>query len=85
VIATAMEPLREDWKQALSTASRQKSDGRSNEAMKTVLSFHAKLCATRVLDPAAGNGNFLYVALELLKRLEGEVLETLADPHKAPH
>ena len=26
-----------------------------------------------------GTGNFLYVTLELLKRLEGEVLETLAD------
>ena len=41
--------------------------------------FHDKLCATRVLDPACGTGNFLYVALELLKRLEGEVLEALVD------
>ena len=32
----------------------------------------------RVLDPACGTGNFLYVALELLKRLEGEVLEALS-------
>ena len=32
-----------------------------------------------MLDPACGTGNFLYVALELMKRLEGEVLETLAD------
>jgi type I restriction-modification system DNA methylase subunit len=30
-----------------------------------------------VLDPACGSGNFLYVALEHMKRLEGEVLETL--------
>ena len=30
-----------------------------------------------MLDPACGTGNFLYVALELMKRLEGEVLETL--------
>jgi len=29
-----------------------------------------------VLDPC-GSGNFLYVALEHMKRLEGEVLETL--------
>jgi hypothetical protein len=28
----------------------------------------------RVLDPACGSGNFLYVTLEHLKRLEGEVL-----------
>ncbi len=32
-----------------------------------------------MLDPACGTGNFLYVALELIKRLEGEVLEALAD------
>ena len=41
--------------------------------------FHDKLCNTRVLDPACGTGNFLYVALELMKRLEGEVLEALLD------
>ena len=39
--------------------------------------FHDRLCATRILDPACGTGNFLYVALELMKRLEGEVLEAL--------
>ncbi len=31
----------------------------------------------RVLDPACGSGNFLYVTLEHLKRLEGEVFDTL--------
>ena len=31
----------------------------------------------RVLDPACGTGNFLYVTLEHLKRLEGEVLDQL--------
>ena len=34
---------------------------------------------TRVLDPACGSGNFLYVTLEHLKRLEGEVLNQLLD------
>ena len=32
-----------------------------------------------MLDPACGTGNFLYVSLELMKRLEGEVLDALAD------
>jgi hypothetical protein len=32
-----------------------------------------------VLDPACGTGNFLYVSLEAMKRLEGEVLEALLD------
>ena len=31
----------------------------------------------RVLDPACGSGNFLYVTFEHLKRLEGEVLDAL--------
>jgi hypothetical protein len=79
VIATVMEPLRNDWNEALSTASRQRADNRPQEAVKTILSFHEKLCTIRVLDPACGTGNFLYVSLELLKRLEGEVLEALAE------
>ena len=40
---------------------------------RIVRAFHRQLCATRVLDPACGTGNFLYVSLELIKRLEGEV------------
>ena len=79
VVATVIEPLRADWAQVLSTAERQKFEGRNADAVKSVRDFHDKLCSTRVLDPACGTGNFLYVSLELLKRLEGEVLEALAD------
>ncbi|WP_035713134.1 class I SAM-dependent DNA methyltransferase [Azorhizobium doebereinerae] len=79
VIATILDPLRSDWAQVLSTAERQKTAGRGKDAAATVKAFHDKLCETRVLDPACGTGNFLYVALELMKRLEGEVLEALAD------
>ncbi len=79
VIATILDPLRAEWAQVLSTAERQKTAGRGRDAAATVKAFHDKLCETRVLDPACGTGNFLYVALELMKRLEGEVLEALAD------
>lgn len=48
-------------------------------AAEVVREFHQALSSTRVLDPACGTGNFLYVSLELMKRLEGEVLETLAE------
>jgi SAM-dependent methyltransferase len=78
-VATIIEPLREDWNQVLSTAERQKGEGRKKDAIGTVRTFHDKLCETRILDPACGTGNFLYVSLELLKRLEGEVLEALVD------
>ena len=78
VVATVLEPLRAEWHQALATAERQKEEGRNDEAAAGIAAFHARLCQVRVLDPACGTGNFLYVALELMKRLEGEVLEALA-------
>ncbi len=43
--------------------------------MTQVEAFQRRLASVRVLDPACGSGNFLYVTLEHLKRLEGEVLE----------
>lgn len=49
------------------------------EARQLVKEFHHRLCTLRVLDPACGSGNFLYVTLEHLKRLEGEVLNQLSD------
>jgi hypothetical protein len=44
------------------------------EARQHVKDFHHRLCTLHVLDPACGSANFLYVTLEHLKRLEGEVL-----------
>lgn len=46
-------------------------------AIEIMMTFHHRLCTVRVLDPACGSGNFLYVTLEHLKRLEGEVLNAL--------
>ena len=45
------------------------------EALKLVTAFHRHLCGIKVLDPACGTANFLYVTLEHMKRLEAEVLE----------
>jgi hypothetical protein len=39
--------------------------------------FLKKICETTVLDPACGTENFLYVTLEHMKRLEGEVRDVL--------
>lgn len=47
------------------------------QARSEVRNFHHRLCTLRVLDPACGSGNFLYVTLEHLKRLEGEVFNQL--------
>jgi hypothetical protein len=78
VLPAVMEPLRAEWDgvRAAAEAAMQADD--TPAAAVLVRGFHASLCAVRVLDPACGTGNFLYVTLELMKRLEGEVLDTLA-------
>ncbi len=78
VEVTVMEPLRADWQVALTKAELAKEDGKDADAVEVVRTFHRQLCATRVLDPACGTGNFLYVTLEMMKKLEGEVLQTLS-------
>ncbi|MFZ3007863.1 MAG: DNA methyltransferase [Phenylobacterium sp.] len=77
VEVTVMEPLRADWQAALTKAEDAKEAGKDADAIAKVRAFHDQLCTTRVLDPACGTGNFLYVALELMKKLEGDVLQTL--------
>ncbi|HQX53756.1 MAG TPA: class I SAM-dependent DNA methyltransferase, partial [Planctomycetaceae bacterium] len=79
VMPTLIEPLRNEWDTAYATAVALYEAGKTSEAQKTVREFHEKLCHVRVLDPACGSGNFLYVALELMKRLEGEVTKAMAD------
>jgi hypothetical protein len=71
--------LREDWRNVQAAAETRRIAADKDGAIDAVKSFHDKLCKTRVLDPACGTGNFLYVSMELMKRLEGEVLEALLD------
>jgi hypothetical protein len=73
VTPTIMEPLREDWRNVQIAVQRLNADGKTDKALDLVKAFHHDLCEVRVLDPACGSGNFLYVALEMMKRLEGEV------------
>jgi hypothetical protein len=77
VIPTIVEPLRYDWNSVQAAAVSLSKAGRTTEAIAEIQKFRQQLCNTRILDPACGSGNFLYVALEHMKRLEGEVLETL--------
>ena len=76
---TIMEPLRADWLTVQGAAIGFAAQDKPEDAREAVRAFHRKLCDIRVLDPACGSGNFLYVALELMKRLEGEVTALLAD------
>lgn len=79
VVPTILNPLRADWHDVQAAAVTLAAQGREDEARHTVRAFHARLCDIRVLDPACGSGNFLYVALELMKRLEGEVTALMQD------
>jgi SAM-dependent methyltransferase len=79
VLPTVIEPLREEWAAAQAAAVTLAKAGRLDEAVAEVKRFHHHLCNVRVLDPACGTGNFLYVTLEHMKRLEGEVLTALED------
>lgn len=75
---TLEEPLRADWDVVQAEVRQLVAVGKEEAARKAVRAFQQKLCTLRVLDPACGSGNFLYVSLDLFKRLEGEVLGMLA-------
>jgi hypothetical protein len=79
VLPTIIEPLREEWKTAQAAALTLMEEGNAKGAVAEVRAFQNRLCGVRVLDPACGSGNFLYVTLEHLKRLEGEVLNQLEE------
>ena len=49
-----------------------------SEPQRLALAFHQRLADIRVLDPACGSGNFLYIALRELKQLEQEFLDWAA-------
>ena len=49
------------------------------EARAKFRQFHERLAHIKVLDPACGSGNFLYVTLQKLKDLEKEVLVYAGD------
>jgi hypothetical protein len=87
VLPTVIEPLRQQWQIAQASAlvlaseaaelSGKAHDAKLDEARGEIKKFLHELCTLRVLDPACGSGNFLYVTLEHLKRLEGEVINQL--------
>ena len=65
-----MMPLRREW-DALKSESRVAD---AEDATQQLQSFLDKLGELRILDPACGSGNFLYVTLNLLHGLEREII-----------
>ncbi|SNC66046.1 Type II restriction/modification system, DNA methylase subunit YeeA [Hymenobacter gelipurpurascens] len=77
VLPTVLEPLRREWAAAQAAGARRLEEGNPKEARQELVRFLSRLTSIRILDPACGSGNFLYVTLEHLKRLEGEVLAAI--------
>jgi type II restriction/modification system DNA methylase subunit YeeA len=80
-----LKPLRQEWDEAkvqiettLKKVNAAKSKGARNKGMQKAQSllgaYLDRLRNVRVLDPACGSGNFLYLALMHLKDLEHRVL-----------
>jgi hypothetical protein len=79
-----MAPLRREWgelKEKAAELARRRDTAPTravatrlqNELSSLILGFAQKLAGVRVLDPACGSGNFLYVSLRLLLDLWKEV------------
>lgn len=73
VRATIMDVLEPEWE---AVEERIETLG-GEQAIALACEFHDKLATTRVLDPACGTGNFLYVSMELLQSLESRVIERI--------
>src|SRR5207253_4840836 len=83
---TIEEPLRAEWDLVRAEVRHIIAGGKDDTdrkamiaARKPVWDFYDRLRRTRVLDPACGSGNFLFVALDVFKRLENEILDLLHD------
>lgn len=77
---TVEEPVRERWTAVQAEVLQLVGTGRPKDraaAEQRVRAFLDWLRALRVLDPACGSGNFLYVTMHLLKEVEHEAVREL--------
>lgn len=78
---TVEEPVRERWTAVqvevlqLRETGKPKDRARAEERLREFLAWMRGL---RILDPACGSGNFLYVTMHLLKDIEFEAIQELA-------
>ena len=68
-----MTPLRREWDEAQREINHVLED--ADAARARLESYQERLASVKVLDPACGSGNFLYIALRSLLDLEREVID----------
>ena len=74
-----MAPLRREWSTLKNEMASALAKGKGTIGEREKLAtFQQKLATIRVLDPACGSGNFLYVSLQLLLDLEKMVITCAA-------
>jgi type II restriction/modification system DNA methylase subunit YeeA len=87
-----LEPLRREFAELQARVAKIKASGGrwtaqtpiERHPLKQVNSFLARIRSVRVLDPACGSGNFLYIALQSLKNLERDVLVWVSSELQIP-
>ena len=79
---TVEEPVRERWAAVQAEVLQLRERARPadlRQAEARLVEFHDWLRSLRVLDPSCGSGNFLYVTMHALKRVEVEVFRLLTE------
>ena len=83
-----IDPTRQEWEQVemevnrllmLEEGKEDPTAAQKKKAETEIRAFLKHLREIKILDPACGSGNFLYVTLDLLKTLEAEVVQRLVD------
>jgi hypothetical protein len=77
---TVVEPIRERWTAVQAAVLQLEETGKKKDvtaAVKQLREFHDWMRSLSFLDPACGSGNFLYVTMAAVKRIEVEVLNEI--------
>ena len=70
-----MDPLRREWEAVQQEVNALADNGNEDAARGRLEAFQDRLASVRVLDPACGSGNFLYIALRSILDLEKSVID----------
>ena len=70
-----MDPLRRQWETVRQEVNALADGGNDSAGRARLEAFQDRLASVKVLDPACGSGNFLYVALRSLLDLEKQVID----------
>jgi hypothetical protein len=84
---TVEEPLRDEWRAVRAEVRKLVEREETKKAAKKLEDFLHHLSTVRVLDPACGTGNFLYVTLDVMKAIESEARKMhteLGSGHQVP-